>query len=145
MRDMKREEIEYAIGRLEVYMASRGLNQSDLEELSNVEQSTISKILHRKQEPSLENLQKLFEGLGLQFTDVIRAAADRLPKNLQGYLATPLTGLTDQQDASVRAVVDIVRRRSGGAEFSSPPINIYWPGEHTHPKRNPSISLRPYI
>jgi transcriptional regulator with XRE-family HTH domain len=52
MRELKREEIEYAIGRLEVYITSRGLNQSDLEELSGVEQSTISKILHRKQEPS---------------------------------------------------------------------------------------------
>ena len=39
MREIKKEEIEYAIGRLEVYMASRGLNQSDLEELSDVEQS----------------------------------------------------------------------------------------------------------
>jgi hypothetical protein len=39
MREIKKEEIEYAIGRLEVYMTSRGLNQSDLEELSDVEQS----------------------------------------------------------------------------------------------------------
>ena len=81
-------------------MASRGLNQSDLEELSGVEQSTISKILHRKQEPSLENLQKLFGGQGLQLADVLTAAAERLPKVLQGYLATPLTGLTDQEDAA---------------------------------------------
>jgi DNA-binding phage protein len=66
MRELKQEEIEYAIGRLDVYMASRGLNQSDLKGLSGVEQSTISKILHRRQEPSLENLQKLFGGLGLQ-------------------------------------------------------------------------------
>src|SRR5260370_42300562 len=100
MRGLKKEEIEYAIGRLEAYMRSRGLTQSDLGELSNVEQSTISKILLKKQEPSIDNLQKLFKGLGLQFTDVLRAAADHLPKTLQGYLATPLTGLTDQQDAS---------------------------------------------
>jgi transcriptional regulator with XRE-family HTH domain len=139
MRILKKEEIEYAIGRLEVYMASRGLTQSDLEGLSTVEQSTISKILHRKQEPSIDNLQKLFEGLGLQFVDVLKAAADRLPKILQGYLATPLTGLTDRQDASVRAVVEAVRRCSGAAEFSNPPINIYWPGEHTHPKSNPTF------
>ena len=137
MRELKKEEIEYAIGRLEVYMASRGLNQSDLEELSDVEQSTISKILHRKQEPSLENLQKLFGGLGLQLADVLSAAADRLPKILQGYLATPLTGLTEMEDATVRGVVEAVRRCCGTAEFSNPPINIYWPGEHTHPKRNP--------
>ena len=96
MRELKREEIEYAIGRLEVYMTSRGLNQSDLEDLSGVEQSTISKILHRKQEPSLDNLQKLFGGLGLQLPDVLSAAADRLPKILQGYLATPLTGLSER-------------------------------------------------
>jgi transcriptional regulator with XRE-family HTH domain len=137
MRELKREEIEYAIGRLEVYMTSRGLNQSDLEEFSGVEQSTISKILHRKQEPSLENLQKLFGGLGLQLADVLRAAADRLPKMLQGYLATPLTGLTEPEDLSVRAVVEAVRRCASAAEFANPPVNVYWPGEHTHPQRNP--------
>src|SRR5580700_8386977 len=117
MHILKKEDIEYAIGRLEVYMASRGLSQSELEGLSTVEQSTISKILHRKQEPSIDNLQKLFEGLGLQFADVLKAAADRLPKILQGYLATPLTGLTDRQDASVRGVVEVVRRCCGTAEF----------------------------
>jgi transcriptional regulator with XRE-family HTH domain len=137
MRDLKTAEIEYSIGRLEVYMASRGLNQSDLEELSGVEQSTISKILHRRQEPSLEILQKLFQGLGLQFADVLRAAADRLPKILQGYLATPLTGLTDREDASVRAIVERVRRCGDDVGFSNPPISIYWPGEHTHPKSHP--------
>jgi transcriptional regulator with XRE-family HTH domain len=138
MRELKKEELEYAIGRLDVYMTSRGLNQSDLEELSGVEQSTISKILHRKQEPSLDNLQKLFGGLGLQLVDVLTAAAERLPKVLQGYLATPLTGLTDQEDATVRDVVDAVRRCSSTFEFSTPPINVYWPGEHTHPKRHPN-------
>jgi|HubBroStandDraft_5_1064220.scaffolds.fasta_scaffold09715_2 transcriptional regulator with XRE-family HTH domain len=137
MRELKREEIEYAIGRLEVYMTSRGLNQSDLEEFSGVEQSTISKILHRKQEPSLENLQKLFAGLGLQLADVLKAAADCLPKILRGYLATPLTGLSEAQDSSVRSVVEAVRRCAGAAEFSDPPVNVYWPGEHTHPKQHP--------
>jgi transcriptional regulator with XRE-family HTH domain len=137
MRELKKEEIEYAIGRLEVYMTSRGLNQNDLDGLSGVEQSTISKILKRKQEPSLENLQKLFAGLGLQLADVLKAAADRLPKILRGYLATPLTGLTDAEDSSVRAVVEAVRRCAGAAEFTDPPVNIYWPGEHTHPKQNP--------
>ena len=137
MRELKKEEIEYAISRLEVHMASRGLNQSDLDELTGVEQSTISKILHRKQEPSLENLQKLFGGLGLQLADVLKAAADRLPKILRGYLATPLTGLSEAEDSSVRAVVEGVRRCAGAAEFSDPPVNVYWPGEHTHPKRHP--------
>lgn len=139
MRGLRKEEIEYAIGRLEVYMTSRGLNQSDLDGLSDVEQSTISKILHRKQDPSLENLQKLFGGLGLQLGDVLRAAADRLPKILQGYLATPLTGLTEEEDASVRGVVEAVRRCAAEPEFSNPPLNIYWPGEHTHPRRNPKF------
>lgn len=139
MRGLKKEEIEYAIGRLEVYMTSRGLNQSDLDGLSDVEQSTISKILHRRQDPSLENLQKLFGSLGLQLGDVLTAAADRLPKMLQGYLATPLTGLTDQEDASVRSVVESVRRCAAAPDFSNPPLTIYWPGEHTHPKRNPKF------
>jgi len=37
----------------------------------------------------------------------------------------------------VRAVVEAVRRCAGAAEFSDPPVNVYWPGEHTHPKRHP--------
>src|ERR1700722_7084666 len=139
MRGLKTEEIAYATGRLEAYMASRGLNQSELAELSGVEQSTISKILHRKQEPSLENLQRLFEGLGLQFTDVLRAATDLVPRTLQGYLATPLTGLSDKQDASVRSIVRTVRQCCEAKEFSNPPINVYWPGEHSHPKSNPNF------
>lgn len=118
-------------------MTSRGLSQSDLEELTGVEQSTISKILHRRQEPSLEILQRLFAGLGLQLADVLKAAADRLPKILRGYLATPLTGLTDAEDSSVRAVVEAIRRCAAAPEFTDPPVNIYWPGEHTHPKRHP--------
>jgi transcriptional regulator with XRE-family HTH domain len=135
---LRQEEIEYAIGRLEVLKNSRGLSQTDLGVFTGVEQSTISKILKRQQEPSIEILQKLFEGLGLQFADVLKAAADHLPRTLQGYLATPLTGLNDRQDASVRAVVEAVRRYSGATEFADPPINIYWPGEYTHPKNNPA-------
>src|SRR5260370_27439035 len=137
MRELKKEEIEYAISRLEAPMDWRDPNQRDLDELTGVEQSTISKILHRKQEPSLENLQKLFGGLGLQLADVLKAAADRLPKILRGYLATPLTGLSEAEDSSVRAVVEAVRRCAGAAEFFDPPVNVYWPGEHTHPKRHP--------
>ncbi len=133
---LKQGEIEYAIGRLEICKNSRGLSQTDLGALTGVEQSTISKILKRQHEPSIEILQKLFEGLGLQFADVLRDAAEGVPKVLQGYLATPLTGLTDQEDASVRAVVEEVRRCSGAAEFSDPRIKIYWPGEFTHPKSN---------
>jgi transcriptional regulator with XRE-family HTH domain len=135
---LRQEEIEYAIGRLEVLKNSRGLSQTDLGVFTGVEQSTISKILKRQQEPSIEILQRLFEGLGLQLADVLKAAADHLPKTLQGYLATPLTGLNERQDTSVRAVVDAVRRFSGAAEFSDPPIKIYWPGEYTHPKSNPA-------
>ena len=134
---LRQEDIVYAVGRLEALMGSRDLNQSELAELSTVEQSTISKILKKRQDPSPEILQKLFEALGVQFADVLKAAADQLPKILQGYLATPLTGLTDREDASVRAVVERVRQYSRAAEFSDPPINIYWPGEHTHPKNHP--------
>jgi transcriptional regulator with XRE-family HTH domain len=137
MHGLKTEETEYAVSRLSAYMNSRGLNESALADVSGVGQSTISKILLRKQEPSLDILQKLFRGLGLQLTDVLRAAADGLPKTLQGYLATPLTGLSDKRDASVRAVVEAVRRCSSAAEFSDPPIEVYWPGEYTHPKGNP--------
>ena len=76
MSGLKREDIEFAVSRLGACMASRDLSQIDFAKYSGVEQSTISKILARKQVPSPEILQRLFAGLGLQFTDVLRDAAD---------------------------------------------------------------------
>jgi|GEM_PF-5575435 transcriptional regulator with XRE-family HTH domain len=135
MRELKQQEIEYAITRLVALRNSRGLSQSDLDELSGVSQSAISKIEHNAQKPSIEVLEKLFGALGLQLTDIL-SAADNTTRQLCGYLATPLTGLNEAADAAVRSVVDDVRLCVSAKEFSRPAINIYWPGEHTHPKKN---------
>ena len=83
---LRQEEIEYAIGRLEICKNSRGLSQTDLGALTGVEQSTISKILKRQQEPSIEILQKLFEGLGL--------AASQCGRRANGY-SNQLLGFGD--------------------------------------------------
>src|SRR5437879_1379300 len=108
MRKLRKQEIEYAIGRLEALMQSRGVSQSDLAVLSSVEQGTISKILHSRQEPSVDVLQNLFGGLGLQLADVL-SALEGSTKELRGYLATPLTGLSDEADTAIRDVVKRIR------------------------------------
>jgi transcriptional regulator with XRE-family HTH domain len=138
MRELRKQEMEYAITRLVALRTSRGLSQSELEELSGVSQSAVSKIEHKIQEPSLEVLQRLFGALGLQLSDVL-SAATHATKDLYRYLATPLTGLSEVADAAVRKVVDRVRVCASAKEFSNPAVKIYWPGEHTHPKKNSKL------
>jgi transcriptional regulator with XRE-family HTH domain len=139
MRELKEHEVEYLIGRLEALMVSRGLNESELDDLSGVKQPTISKILHRRQEPSIDVLEKLFTiGLGYQLSDIL-SAADHTTKVLNGYMATPMTGLSDEADVTVKNVIEAVRACCSTEKFDSPALNIYWPGEHTHPKNNPKV------
>ena len=100
-------------------MVSRGLNESEMEDLSGVKQPTISKILHRRQEPSIDVLEKLFTvGLGYQLSDIL-SAADQTAKVLNGYMATPLTGLSDEADATVKTVVGAVRTCCGTERFTT--------------------------
>jgi len=58
-----------------------------------------------------------------------------------GYLATPLTSLVHnpKAEAELMRVVDTIRRIASDQEFSEPAFEIYWPGDHTHPTRNPDL------
>src|SRR6202020_3365944 len=43
------------------------------------------------------------------------------------------------QDAELRKVVMRIRDIAADPQFSSPPFEIYWPGDFTHPKLNGDI------
>ena len=59
---------------------SRGIKQTDLENSSGVDQSTISKLFHRRDDerytPSAEILEALFDALGLGLGDILHEADD---------------------------------------------------------------------
>src|SRR5262245_60417420 len=138
MTELTQEQVEYAVGRLVRLLESRGFTQTQLEGLSGVNQSTISKILSARSEsggdkytPSEDTLTKLFKALGLKLSDILNES-DRMGAEILGYMATPLTGLSDAADAEVRKVVKLVKAISAEDQFASPGFDIYWPGDYTH-------------
>jgi transcriptional regulator with XRE-family HTH domain len=146
MQELTTEQTEYAVGRLMRIIESRKIKQTQLEQWSGVNQSTISKILSPSQEiggdrytPSEEVLRKLFQALGLKLTDII-IESDRIADEILGYLATPLTGLAPNAEKEVRRVIDLIRDVASEKEFNSPRFEIYWPGDHTHPLQHADIS-----
>src|SRR5439155_13162317 len=110
---------------------SRDIKQTELERISNVDQSTISKTLRsrdngEKYTPSTEVLQKLFQALGIKLSDILNES-EHLADEIVGYLATPLTGLTQKEDQEVRRIVVTVRKLL--SEFTNPRFEVYWPGD----------------
>lgn len=145
MGQLSRERIEYAVARLACVVTSRELTQIQLEELSSVRQGTISKILHPQDDdpyvPTEDVLGKLFQGLGLNLFEILNEP-DCSPEKIVGYLATPLTGLADTQHKNLRKVVSDIRAIAGDQSFDPPPLEIYWPGDHTHPIDHPNLNAR---
>ncbi len=137
MKQLSKEQIEYAVGRLVKLTELRNLSQTQLEELSGVNQSTISKIFSRGQDPSQEVLKKLFQAVGLKLGDILNEV-DAIGPELFGYLATPLTAVAvdGRADAELRDVVARIKAAAMAPEFSDPRFDLYWPGDHTHPVRN---------
>jgi len=145
MKELTREQVEYAVGRLVRLVESRGITQTQLEQGSGVNQSTISKIFSGWQEPgadkyspSEEVLAKLFTAIGLKLNNILNES-DRFADQLVGYMATPLTGISVAADKEIRRVVKLVSDIAAGEDFSSPKFEIYWPGDHTHPKQHADI------
>jgi transcriptional regulator with XRE-family HTH domain len=145
MRQLTNEQIEYAVGRLVTLIEVRGVRQTWLEGASGVNQSTISKIVTRRKEPGAENyapseeiLTKLFRALGYKLPDILNET-DTIPEEILGYLATPLTGLTVAEDGEVKNVVKGVRAVASEEQFAAPRFEIYWPGDHTHPKEHADL------
>jgi len=143
MKELSGEQLEYAVSRFVSLHQSRDVKQTELERLSGVNQSTISKIVRpqegEKYMPSVEVLQKLFKALGFRLTDIL-SESDHLADEIAGYLATPLTGLTVKEDDEIRKVVDSIRTITREAQFANPGFDIYWPGDFTHPKQHADIS-----
>lgn len=140
MRALTREQTEYAVARLVRLVEFRKMTQTQLENVSGVKQSTISKIIAGDgYMPTEETLAKLFKAMGLKLNDILNES-DRVAEEILGYMATPLTGLSIKQDTEVRRVVDIVRAVAAGERFVTPRFEIYWPGDHTHPKQHRDIS-----
>lgn len=146
MRELTMEQIEYALARLRRLIEFRDIKQTQLEEMSSVTQSTISKILSRSQDscgegytPSEEVLRKLFQALGLKLTDILNES-DSVSEQILGYLATPLTALTEHKDKELRRNVARIRAIAADRQFRAPPFEIYWPGDFTHPRQHADIA-----
>lgn len=145
MSELKREKTEYAVARLVELVESREMKQTQLEQRSGVNQSTISKIFSKSRYdggerylPSEDILKKLFQALGLKLSDIL-VESDSLPAEILGYLATPLTDLSEAEDKRLREVVDKVRSIATDEQHVSPRFDIYWPGDHTHPREHAEL------
>jgi transcriptional regulator with XRE-family HTH domain len=140
MRELSNQQIDLAVTTLDRLMNSRGLTQTELAQLSGVTQSTISKIIARSQVPSGEILKKLLQAIGLKLADVLNET-DGLGHEILGYLATPLTGVVRDEkcDKELRRVVAEIKRIASSNEFADLPFELYWPGDFTHPVKNPEF------
>jgi len=110
MAEFTKDEFELALTTLDQLMKSRGLNQTQLAHSSGVPQPTICKVLKRTHDPTADLLRKLFKGLGLDLNDIVKGS-DMAVQELVGYLATPLTGLTTEEDSNLRKVVAELKKR----------------------------------
>ncbi len=142
MRQLTIEQTEYAVGTLVRLVAHRGVTQTQLAQDTKVNQSTISKILNRTLEtPSEEMLAKLFKALGVNLNDILNEP-DCLPEKILGYLATPLTALSEPAHKELHRVVGELRLLTDDKSFSAPPFEVYWPGDHTHPIQHANLQAR---
>lgn len=146
MRELTMEQVEYAVARLRRLIEFRDIKQTQLDQWSGVTQSTISKVLSRSQDsggdkytPSEDVLRKLFHALGLKLSDILNES-DSISDEILGYLATPLTALTEKRDGELRRNVARIRAIAADKPFRMPSFEIYWPGDHTHPRQHPNLS-----
>jgi transcriptional regulator with XRE-family HTH domain len=139
MKELTKDQVEFAVTTLKKIAETRGLSQTQLESLSGVNQSTISKIYHRATDSSYEALKNLYQALGLSLSSVISDLGE-FSHDLLGYLATPLTGVVQDSnaEAELQRVVESIKRLAG--EFEDPKMNLYWPGDFTHPLKNQNFT-----
>jgi transcriptional regulator with XRE-family HTH domain len=140
MTEMSCELVEFVVGRLEKLASARGISQRELAEQSGVTQPAISKIFTRSQKPSPEVLTKLCAAFGLTLAGVLEEI-DTECQRITGYLATPLTAVVQspKAEAELKRVIGEIRHIASDREFSDLEFEIYWPGDHTHPTRNPDF------
>jgi transcriptional regulator with XRE-family HTH domain len=136
MKEISKQDFQSAIGCVKSIFNRRGWSQTDLARYSNVPQPTISKIFDGKADGSLEVLQKFCQALGIKLNDILDTKEP--VHDICGYLATPLTGLSGGMDAELQRVVQEIKKIA--VDFSNPKIDLYWPGEYTHPLKNSDLS-----
>jgi transcriptional regulator with XRE-family HTH domain len=134
MKELSKEQLEYAVGCIKNVASKHGLNQPMLAEMSGVNQSTISKIYSGAAGTTREVLSKICRPLGLKLTDVLLHENTECNQPLCGYLATPLSGLEPASEAQIEKLVRTIKTV---AQATDPSIDLYWPGDYTHPTRNP--------
>src|SRR5690348_10888750 len=105
MKALDEKDIEFALACLKSIINRHGWTQPQLAQLSGMNQSTISKVFSGSMSPSPENLQKLCRAVGLRVADVLPKGAE-ISHDLCGYLATPLTGLTQLYEAHLGKTVE---------------------------------------
>jgi transcriptional regulator with XRE-family HTH domain len=137
MKELSKEEVEYAVGCLKNVAAKHGLNQPMLAEMSGVNQSTISKIFSGAAGATRDVLSKICRALGLKLADVLLHGNTECNQSLCGYLATPLSGLGPDREPQIEKIVGTIK---SVAHATDPSIDIYWPGDYTHPTRNPAFT-----
>jgi transcriptional regulator with XRE-family HTH domain len=137
--NLSKEQIEYAVTFLIQLAESRGLNGTQLHQLSGVSQPTVSLVISRAQPPSRDVLEKLCRAVGVPLADIIHCEA-AVSKSLHIYLATPLTEVVRDpaMDAELRRIVQKIKEVA--STFDNPAFELYWPGDHTHPVKNPEFS-----
>ena len=143
MARLSPEQNEYAVAMLEKLVRMRDISQTWLEEHSGIPQPEISRFLRKQKTPTKEDMEKLFEALGIRLTDVIHST-ESLPDTLLAYVATPLTGIANDKakDGALRAFVQRIDAMAQTQKFSKPGIRFYWPGNHTHPVDHKDVSAR---
>ena len=143
MNKLKPEQMEYVVTFLCKLFKKRGMKQTDFENLSGVAQSEISKILRHEKIPSIEQLRKLSNALGLKLSEILHVI-DESPEEILGYLATPLTAVVADRtkECCLTSVIQRIRDVASATEFSEPRFNLYWPGNFTHPVKDKQIPAK---
>ena len=138
--EIKAELAEFAVTTLRNLVEHRGLTQTHLADISGVAQSEISKIFRSEKTPSLEQLRKLANALGIKLSDILNGT-DGSHDEILGYLATPLTAVVTKRAKAecILEVVQKIRAIASNTEFTEPCFNLYWPGDYTHPINNKEI------
>jgi transcriptional regulator with XRE-family HTH domain len=136
MEHCTKGQLEYVLNYIKQVSQSRHLKQTVLEQDSGVPQPTISRLFGGQLDPTLDLLRKLCMGLGTNIEEVLHTPERSVPY-LLGYVATPLTGLSDAEDRELRRLVLQLKAMAGPDAFPDPRIELHWPGDFTHPKLNP--------
>ena len=138
MRELKPEQMEYAVTFLRTLIERRRIKQTNLAGDSGVSQSEISKIVHCEKTPTVEQLSKLFKALGLSPSEILYEINDS-PEEILGYLATPLTAVV-ADITKEKCLTSVVQKlRDVASVFTEPRFNLYWPGDFTHPVKHKQI------